>query len=200
MDDNIKNAFNCVAKMFDETSFLLRDFKDIMEKKHDFTSTQKGKNANAICTNTSKSLNSAKEWLPRYIADIYERKQQAQNKGANSLLLITVSFYNGELNAVGPYLVLGVVKGSTTPWQLHSPFFNDSDSYEYSDFETEEKLTLPHSMDKNIKFRWLNSTKRKQGYPVEGIFFYEKLLSIKDYKDIELRAKRIVDLWHKYNC
>ena len=75
MEENIVNAFECVAKMYEETSFLLKDFSEFFYSKNFISLTSNSMGSTMI----SKDLNQPRYWLPRYAAMFFKPKSQKEN-------------------------------------------------------------------------------------------------------------------------
>lgn len=195
MKQNIINAFDNAAKVYEETSFLLKDFSEAIAK-HQFSNII----GNSIGTTyVSKSIDAPRYWLTRYAALFFKPNHQEDN---NPLLSVTIGFFDLEPKAVEPYLVLGVVKGMDHPkrsWEyswLITPFLNQENAFDYY-IENEEKkqnVSIP-AMDGEVFDFACHYSSESYTWPKEGSLFALPLLSINDYNKIETLSQKVVDLW-----
>jgi hypothetical protein len=197
MKQDIINSFDNIAKFYEETSFLLKDFSEAITN-HQFISIS----GNSIGTTyVSKAINSPRYWLTRYAALFFKPNNQEDN---SPLLSVTVGFYDLEPKAVEPYVILGIVKGMDHPerkkgwqyWWLFSPFFNDEKAFDYSIVKNgkEQKISIP-SMDGKITNFKCHYSDESYHWPKEGSLFVLPLLSVKDNNQIKILSQKVVDLW-----
>ncbi len=195
MKQNIIHAFENTAKTYEETSFLLKDFSEVITK-HEFSSIS----GNSIGTTyVSKAINSPRYWLTRYAALFFKPNDQEDNC---PLLSVTVGFYDSGPKAVEPYLILGVIKGMNHPdknwqyWWLFSTFVNEEDSFEYYIVKkgNKRKVSIPTLDGEIIDFK-CHYTDEYNDWPKEGSFFALPLLSVKDYNQIETLSQKVIELW-----
>jgi len=195
MKKDIINSFGNVARIYEETSYLFKDFSAIISGKN-----FKNITGNSIgTTSVSKALDASGYWLTRYAALFFKPIDQEAN---DPLLSVTVGFYNDELEAVEPYLALGVVKGmdhvrkSWQYWWLYSPFINEGNNFEYfSETSGDEQKTNAPSMNEEIIRFKCTFDDSSYTWPKEGWFFAVPLLDVRDAKDVERLSRKIIELW-----
>jgi len=196
MKNNVINAFDCVSKIYEETSFMLKDFTEIISNhKYELIT---GENTIGY---VSKKIDYYQYWLARYCSLFFKLQDQQETY---PLLSITAGFYNLESKSVEPYLILGVVEGmehekaSWDYWWLFSPFFNEKDVFDYVNYETHEILESAPGINRNpVKFK-CRYTNDSYNWPKKGVFFSEPLLSVSSHKDIESLAQETIHLWNDY--
>lgn len=118
MADDVMNSFGNVAKIYEETSFLLKDFSDEMIRLG-FVRMNSG---SGVGTDTSKSIDNPRLWHVRYASLDFKPKGQ---DGHDPYTSITAIFCDYHSEPIVPYLIAGFVKmaGSDMQWQYYN-FYN----------------------------------------------------------------------------
>jgi len=195
MNPNIINSFENIAKIYEETSYLLKDFSEAITK-HKFVSIS----GNSIGTTyVSKSIDSPRYWLTRYAALFFKPKNQKDN---SPLLSVTIGFYDLEPKATEPFLILGVVEEMNHPkkdwqyWWLFTPFLNEENAFDYSIAKGEKKikLNIPAMDGEIVDFRCRYSNESYH-WPRKGSMFAVPLLSVKDHNQVEVLSQKVLNLW-----
>ena len=198
ISENVRNAFDCVLKIYEETTFLLNDFTEELAA-FNFVNLS----PNSIGTHdVSKSMQWPKFWMVRYGSQFYKQKKQDIN---NPLLSLTVGFLgysDGGPNVIEPFLAIGVIRGMDHPnqgwqnWWLYHPVINLDGAYEY---DPEDYQGQPYVGDRKNRYNIINFKCRRldtsYDFPKEGSFFTTPLLSINDTENIKELSKKCFELW-----
>ena len=199
MEDNVVNAFSCVSEMYVETSFLLKDFSEVLTGSR-FSRMTPG---NSIGTTyVSKALDSPRYWLTRYAGLFFKPLKQ---KADNPLLSVTVGFYGLGGKAVPPFLICGIAKGMDHPkqrwqyWWLYCAFLNDKDAFDYFITKNDEQEKFDHSPETKGEIIDFKCRYDRDSYhwPHSGRFFALPLLSVKDYNKIKELSNKLIELWNE---
>jgi len=198
MEQNVINAFGYVAKVYEETSFLLKDFNEVLAQ-HSFTTVL----GNSIgTTSLSRDINSPKYWLTRYAAIFYKPQDQEAD---SPLLSVTVCFYDLKPEAISPILVLGVARGMDHPKQswnydwFFSAFFNEGGFMNYYRKENGDLRPFEGIVDaeKDTIYFKNRMSDEKYNWFKEGCLFTVPLLQVKNHDMIEELSERVVKLWEE---
>ncbi len=172
---NVINAFETVSKIYEETSFLIKDFSAELNKLG-FVSALPNKVS--MGTNGSASLKYPKYWSLLYGAWFFRHCNQKDNC---HWICITVSFFDLDLKA-DPRLLLGVLKRRDNSGEyaynwLHWAYFNRTSS---------------ENSDDKIKFSY---NVKDSVYLADG--FSTSLLSVKDRSHMEDLLTKVINIWGK---
>lgn len=166
MADDVMNSFGNVAKIYEETSFLLKDFSDEMMR----LGFIRLRSDSGIETETSRSIDRPKEWHVKYASLSFKPEGQDSNE---PYVCITAIFCGYNSEAVTPYLVAGFVN---MEWQYYN-FYNA-----YLD----DKATFNRNDRKLIRLN------RGKGYICA---IAQPLLSVGNTEDVESLARDVVKCW-----
>ncbi len=187
--ENIVNLFDVAIKIYQETSFLLKDFSDLLKAKK-----FKGPSGNAIemYGGFSRSLNWSNHWLVRCASLSFKPKVKAPD---NRVIEITVVFCTDQKEDE-PRLVVGALDTDGNPGWLYYACYNIDDNYQYHREGKEFKYCPTHE---DIDEKMTNFV-YKPDNKIRGCFFTVPLLSVKGYEDVEKLSERAVkELWTKLN-
>ena len=184
MTDDGKNSFGIVAKIYEETSFLLKSFREEL-KKLDFVREENLDDGIGI--EGSKSIREPEKWLPRYASWFFKRKGQNNKK---RYVWITAIFCDEDGEPITPCLVTGVIETSQ----------------EYSGLERKKYGILYHGYlnakdkfdDKDREFVELDTELDGKGgkkVSVKGSVIAQPLLQINSAGEVKNLAQRMVDCW-----
>ena len=196
MEQNVINAFGYVAKVYEETSFLLKDFNEVLAQ-HSFMTVL----GNSIGTTyLSRDINSPKYWLTRYAAIFYKPQDQEAD---SPLLSVTACFYDLKPEEISPILILGVARGMDHPKQnwnynwFFSAFFNEGGFMNYYKKENGELKPFEGILDaeKDTIYFKNRMSDEKYNWFKEGCLFTMPLLQVKNYDMIQELSERVVKLW-----
>lgn len=163
---NVVNAFRNVIKVYEETSFLLKSFADVLASRGMIReSTGRG-----IVTNTSKSIDQPKQWLPLHAGWNFWPKGQKENFPNITVMVVFCS----DDEDVQPYLVVGVV-------------------------EKQYIAGLYHQLYKPERKQFTDPKDGIAELPGEGIFKTIPLLQVSDEKAVEELAEWVVGRWEERN-
>lgn len=168
MADDVKYSFGNVAKIYEETSFLLKDFSDEMMR----LGFVRLRSDSGIGTETSRSIDRPKEWHVRYASLSFKPEGQDRNE---PYVCITAIFCGYESEPITPYLVAGFVN---VVWQYYN-FYNA-----YLD----AKETFDGNDGKPIRLS------RGDGY-VYAIA--QPLLNVSNTEDVKRLAQDAVKCWEE---
>ena len=170
MTDNVKNSFDNVAKIYEETSFLLKDFsKEITGLGFDKEMPNDG-----IGTHGSTSIDYPKQWPVRYASLFFMPKDQVDKK---RYVCITAIFYDDSGELITPCLVTGVIKTSQEYLVLKQKYGVLYDGY----LKDKDKFE-----GKDGKFVELDG---------KGSVIAQPLLQINSAEEVKNLAQRMVDCW-----
>jgi len=198
MEQNVINSFGYVAKVYEETSFLLKDFNEALAQ-HGFTTIT----GNSIGTTyLSRDINSPRYWLTRFAAIFYKPPDQ---KADTPLLSVTVCFYDLKPAPISPVLVLGVAKGMDHPKQswnynwFFSAFFNEGGFLNYYKKENGDLKPFKGILDANKETIYFKNSMSNEKYYwfKEGCLFTVPLLQVKNHNMIQELSERLVKLWEE---
>jgi len=198
MEKNIINAFDYVAKIYEETSFLLKDFNEALAQ-YGFTTIM----GNSIGTTyLSRDINSPTYWLTRYAAMFYKPPDQEKD---SPLLSVTACFYDLKPAPISPMLILGVVKGMDHPKQtwnydwFFSAFFNQGGFVDYYKKENGELKPFEGILEAEKETIYFKNrmSDEKYNWFKEGCLFTVPLLQVKNHDMILELSERVVKLWEE---
>jgi hypothetical protein len=196
VEQDIVNAFKFVTKMYEETSFLLKDFSEVMAQ-----NGFKNVIGNAFgAEKVSKSINEPKYWSPRYASLFFKPESQTSNL---PLLGVTVSFYDLEPKAIPPVLILGFARGMDHPkqtWRYEwfiMAYFNDSRLVEYFIEKDGQKVPMDDPLKPDGNCIYFKSRLGDDSYAwfKDGYLIAIPLLDVKDYNQIQQLSKQLITLW-----
>ena len=101
--ENIKNAFDTVVQMYNETAFLFKDFNKSFADKG-FESMMP---SNGIGYESSKSLDWPDFWIIRYASWFYKPKKQHESE--KRFVSVTVVFFDYD-KVMDPYLSISILE------------------------------------------------------------------------------------------
>ena len=193
--ENINASFNNIAKVYEETSFILKDLAAELEK----LGYEKIPKGNSLGTTyVSKNINSPRYWLTRYAALFFKIKAEPDSK---RLLSTTVSYFDLDTKAMDPWLIVGVGEKSDSDhwdyWWMYSAFLNDEQKFEYYERDnTKLNIDSPHgqSQEREWGFR-VPDAENNPYHPKAGKLFAVPLLTINSFEDIKELAERGTKLW-----
>lgn len=173
---NVKNTFENVVKIYEETSFLLQDFSAILKNDYKFESCNNNKIDNY--GGYSRSLDWPQYWFSRCVEMCFKPNGQTNN---NRLINITVIFYNKHKEEA-PRLVIGVLDTDGQSGWLHDAYHNESNNYKYShEYEYNNMRKFDFQNDKIL-----------------GSLFTRPLLLIKNYEHVKELATCAIKLWQEF--
>ena len=191
----IKNSFDIVARVYEESSFLLKDLAEELEKMG-FEKLQ----GNEIGTETSRLIDKWKKWLPRYASFFFKSKDELDSK---RLLSITAIYFDIDLKVVKPYFIIGVSEmfdgGKWDYWWMDAAFFNRDDMFRYYGKDNEALcIESPRQnwQSKEDEWGFKVPNERSTSYPKAGKLFAIPLLEINNIEDIKKLACRGSKLWN----
>jgi hypothetical protein len=198
MTENVVNAFSCVSKVYEETSFLFKDFANILTE----SGFEKIREGNEIGTHdVSANINKPKYWLPRYVSSFFKPSFQKDNR---HILGLSACFFDLTPNAIPPILLVGIAQGMDHPeqnwayWWFQRAYFNKEDVFQY--FLVKDEINTSQASQPQLRdwvyFKTVFTNESYQ-WPKNGFLFGVPLLEIKDYKEIESLVRRVVALWIK---
>lgn len=124
----IKNSFDIVATVYEESSFLLNDLAtELKNLRFNNLATK-----NVISTGTSTSMDWPNWWFPRYVTLFFQAEAEADS---NRILLATVNYFGPNTEgAVKPFLIVGIGEMSDdtqSKWWMPYAFFNTEKKFIY---------------------------------------------------------------------
>jgi hypothetical protein len=196
LENNAINTFDNIKRIYEETSFLLKDFSEAICKHH-FESILKN---TILKSGSSQSLDNSYYWITHYITQFYKPIKQS---GPDPLLSISAGFYDIENKAVEPFLIFGIIKkvnnsfgGNPSNW-LHDILYNRDNFFNYiSGGEKTNQIPVNGTI---VDFEF-KMTEEYIKWPSRGSIFAVPLFSVKNYEDIEQLSVKMINLWKtKYN-
>lgn len=194
LSECIKQSFDIVAEVYDESSFLLNDLAVKLEK----LGFEK-LNERTITKDLSKHINYPRYWLTRYAALFFTAKAEPNSK---RLLSTTISYFDVELKASKPFIIVGVGEksgnGNWEYWWMHEAFFNGSDMFRYYGRDNEVLSIRSPQQDwpgKEDEWGFKVPDDRATSYPKAGKLFAVPLIEINNSEDVKKLADRGAKLW-----
>lgn len=188
---NVKTSFDNIVKVYEESSFLLKDLVTEIEEKN----SEKGfrqKKGNEIGSYISKHLGNPKYWFARYATLFFEAI------GSKYSLSATIIYFH-DLESFKPCLIMGVVKnidGNTKNynWWMDDVFFNRNSKFSYYGKDN-KNIESPHLDWQRGGNEWCFERRHHKAtsYPEDGKLFAVPLLEINREGVGEL-AKRVLKL------
>ena len=198
LTENIKASFDNITKIYEESSFLLKDLAAELEK----LGYEKEPRGNSIGTTyVSKNINSPRYWLTRYAALFFRTKAKPDY---NRLLSTTVIYFDHEPTAIDPWLIVGVGEKSESAhwdyWWMYSAFLNEEQKFNYYHGTDNAKLNIdsPKQHWQSQAQDWgftVPDTQNNPYHPKAGKLFAVPLLETKS-EDVGKLAKRGLKLWN----
>lgn len=193
----IKNSFDIVVQVYEESSFLLQELTAELEGLG-----FENLNGNLISTRDVKTqIGEPRYWMTRFAALFFRPRNKQDSR---RILSTNISYFDLELKAMKPYLVVGVgVEVSDgrwgNPW-MHHAFLNKNDMFIYYENNKELKITSP-------KQEWQRQRQEQEwGFKVPGDtypdglkagkLFAVPLVEINNSEDIKDLAERGLKLWN----
>ena len=180
--ESVTNAFYAVTKIYEESSFLLKDFSAILSdlKFHCVNS-----NSIEVYHGYSRGLDSPHRWLASNIELRFKPNKPTDN---NRLISVTVSFrsFSSFEQPSEPYLIVGILENTEGPGWLSAAYHNEDGDYDYG-VDTPPKDEWKE--EQIIEFTFRENKDKK------GRFFYKSLLQIKNTEEVKKLAGKIVKCW-----
>jgi len=126
MANDVMNSFGNVAKIYEETSFLLSDFSDEMSRLG-FVRMNPG---SSIGTETSKSIGSPRHWHVRYASLSFKPEGQDSDEPS---VCITVIFCDYVGEPIMPYLIAGFVNLEWHYYNFNNAYLDAKERFEGND-------------------------------------------------------------------
>ena len=197
LSEHIKVSFDNIAKVYEESSFLLKDLVAGLEKLG-FEKLPKGDSIGT--TYVTKNINSPRYWLTRYAALFFGATAEPES---NRLLSLSISYFDLDPKAMKPYLIVGVGEMSENDywqyWWMYSAFLNEEKMFEY--YGTDNKklnIVSPEQEWQHQGQEWgfdVPDVKNNPSYPKAGKLFAVPLIEIKS-EDVGKLAERGLKLWN----
>jgi len=126
MTDDVMNSFGNVAKIYEETSFLLKDFSDEMMQ----LGFVRLRSDSGIGTETSRNIGMPKKWHVRYASLSFKPKGQDSNE---PYVCITAIFCDYEGEPIMPYLIAGFVNLEWQYYNFYNAYLDAKETFEGKD-------------------------------------------------------------------
>jgi len=126
MASDVMNSFGNVAKIYEETSFLLKDFSDEMMR----LGFVRLRSDSGIETETSRGIDNPKMWHVRYASLPFKPKGQDSDE---PYVCITAIFCDFEGEPTMPYLVAGVTALKCKTWNFYNAYLDAKETFEGND-------------------------------------------------------------------
>ncbi len=197
LSEIIKTSFDNVAKVYEESSFLLKDLVAGLEKLG-FEKTPTGETIGT--TDVLKKINFPRYWLIRYASLFFWATGEPKS---NRLLSLSISYFDLDPKAMKPYLIVGVGEMFKSDdwnyWWMYSAFLNEKKLFEY--YGTDNKklnIVSPEQEWQHQGQEWgfeVPNVKNNPSYPKAGKLFAVPLSEIKS-EDVRKLAERGLKLWN----
>ena len=170
---NVVNAFKNVIKVYEETSFLLKSFADVMQSSpHDMLQENPH---NLFFLTTSKIIDRPEEWLPPFAGLKFRHKDAAED---SPRVGVVAAFLGVEANWT-PYLAVGVIEAATHIEPLYRYFRSNREEFVQS-----KEDEFVQSVDNIVAM----STK-------QGVFKSLPLLQVRDEAFVKDLAEWVIGSW-----
>ena len=190
----IKNSFDIVAAVYEESSFLLNDLATELKNLR-FNNLAK---KNVISTGTSTSIDWPNWWFPRYVTLFFKAEADS-----NRILLATVNYFGPNTeDAVKPFLIVGIGEMSDdtqSKWWMPHAFFNNEEKFIYYglDDNIRDDIVSPEQEWQKQEDEWgFKVPNTPRYYPTAGKLFAVPLIEINTREDIKELADRGSKLWY----